>query len=248
MKAIILAGGMGTRLKGVVDDLPKPMAPVGRKPFLEYIIIALAAQGLREIILSVGYRKDVIRSHFEDGTRWGVNIFYSEEDTPLGTGGSVRQALMMSGESHSLILNGDTFNQLDFKEMERHHLSRDCLATIGLRHEDDAGRYGTVRLNEGFEITEFREKSPHDSGYINCGAYIMDTTIVDHMPVGPFSLENDFFPGLIAHGMSGFISHGFFIDIGIPSTYRYISDHCYLLHHDNLGNGKNRTGEERGLS
>jgi len=248
MKAIILAGGKGTRLKSVVDDLPKPMAPVGGKPFLEYIVTALAAQGLREIILSVGYRKDIIRSHFEAGSRWGVNIVYSEEDTPLGTGGSVRQALMMSGESHSLILNGDTFNQLDFEEMERHHLSRDCLATIGLIHENDAGRYGTVRFNEGFDITEFCEKSPHESGYINCGAYIMDKAIVDYMPSGHFSLENDLFPGLIAHGMSGFISHGFFIDIGIPSTYRYISDHYHLLRHDNPGNGETRAGEERSVS
>lgn len=230
MKTIILAGGMGTRLKDVVSDVPKPMAPVGGKPFLEYVISMLAAQDLRDIILSIGYRKDAIRSHFEDGAKWRVNIVYSEEETPLGTGGSVREALKIAGESHSLILNGDTFNQVDFGDMEKYHLSKKRLATIGLTGSDDTDRYGLVKINDTFDILEFCEKGDRHGGYINCGVYIMDKAVLDHMPPsGRFSLENDLFPGLIPHGMSGFISGGFFVDIGIPPTYHYINDHYHLL-------------------
>ncbi|MDD3845760.1 MAG: nucleotidyltransferase family protein [Syntrophorhabdaceae bacterium] len=233
MKTIILAGGMGTRLKNVLNNVPKPMAPVRGKPFLEYVILALAAQGFREIMLSIGYRKDVIRSHFGNGSKWGVGIVYSEEDTPLGTGGSVREALRTADEPHSLILNGDTFNQVDFREMEKHHLSHKRLATIGLIASDDTDRYGFVKINAASDILEFCEKSDRHSGYINRGAYIMDRTVLDHMPAsGSFSLENDLFPELVPHGMSGFISRGFFVDIGIPSTYRHINDHHYLLEAD----------------
>jgi len=237
MKVIILAGGMGTRLKNVVNNVPKPMAPVQGKPFLAYVILALAAQGLREIILSVGYRKDTIQSHFGNGSKWGVSIVYSEEDTPLGTGGSVREALKMADESHSLVLNGDTFNQVDFREMEEHHLSGKRLATIGLIDSDDTDRYGFVKMDEASDILEFCEKSDRHSGYINRGIYIMDRTVLDHMPAsGSFSLENDLFPELVPHGMRGFISRGFFVDIGIPSTYHFINDHNYLLETGNADN------------
>jgi len=230
MKIIILAGGMGTRLKNVVNDVPKPMAPVRGKPFLEYVVLALAAQGFREIMLSVGYRKDAIRSYFGDGSSRGVSIVYSEEDTPLGTGGSVREALKMADEPYSLVLNGDTFNQVDFRKMEEHHLSGGRLATIGLLRSDNTDRYGLVTINDASDVLEFCEKSARRSGYINRGVYILDRTVLDHMPVsGGFSLENDLFPHLVPHGMSGFVSRGFFVDIGIPSTYHYINDHHYLL-------------------
>ncbi len=235
MKVIILAGGTGTRLRSIVADVPKPMAPVGGKPFLEYIILALAAQGLNEIILSVGYKNNIIQSHFEDGARWGANILYSKEDAPLGTGGAIREALKVADEPHCLILNGDTFNQLNFLEMEDHHLSKKCLMTVGLKQKKNASRYGTVRINDTHEIVDFYEKSQVGTGYVSCGAYIMDKAILDRMPSGYFSLENELFPDMIGAGICGFVSRGFFIDIGIPSAYSYINDNCYLLTQSNSG-------------
>lgn len=229
MEVIILAGGMGTRLKSVIDDVPKPMAPVGGKPFLEYIIHELALQGLNSIILSVGYKKEIIRSYFGNGSRLGVNIVYSVEEIPLGTGGAVREAMNIADSPHCLILNGDTFSQLDFLEMECFHVSNDCLATIGLMYKKNARRYGSVKINQRYEITDFQDKNKLEAGYVNCGAYIMDKEIINRMPTNRFSLENELLPKLIGSGVLGFITAGAFIDIGIPSAYRYINDHCYLL-------------------
>lgn len=245
MKTIILAGGMGTRLRDVVSDVPKPMAPVGGKPFLEYIILALAAQGLNEIILSVGYKKEIIQSYFEDGSQWRVEIVYSEEDTPLGTGGAIREATKITDSPRYLILNGDTFNQLDFLKMENFHLSKTCMMTVGLIQKLNAGRYGSVKINKRFEITGFFEKSQLKTRYVNRGAYIIENTILDRMPSGRFSLENEFFPIIINTGVCGFISSGFFIDIGIPSTYRYINNHYYLLQQPNKGATTEYTAEAK---
>ncbi|MCX5809859.1 MAG: sugar phosphate nucleotidyltransferase [Proteobacteria bacterium] len=173
MKTIILAGGKGTRLRDIVADVPKPMAPVGGKPFLEYIILALAAQGLREVILSVGYKKDIIRSYFGDGSRLGVNIVYSEEYTSLGTGGAVREALRSTGDRHSLILNGDTFNRFDYLSMEAYHVSTDALLTIALVHKNNVGRYGPGKNGRAKQdLRIFRKGTPgkriHQLRHIYC--------------------------------------------------------------------------------
>jgi D-glycero-alpha-D-manno-heptose 1-phosphate guanylyltransferase len=229
MQTIILAGGMGTRLKKTVSDVPKPMAPVGGKPFLEYIIADLAAQGLGDIMLSVGYGREVIKSYFEDGSRWKVRIAYSEETTPLGTGGALAHALEAAGGGDCLVLNGDTFNKMSFRDIIDFHNSKDALMTMGLTRVDNADRYGSVELADSGEIVGFLEKPSRDRGYINRGVYVTSGAILPGMPPGPFSLEKDFFPGLIGLKFYGFPTDGFFTDIGIPSTYRYMDEHAYLL-------------------
>ena len=229
MKTIILAGGKGTRLRSVVADVPKPMAPVDKRPFLEYVILALAAQGLREIVLSVGHRKDVIRSYFRNGSRLGVDISYCEEDRPLGTGGAVREAIRATGGSRFLILNGDTFNRFDYLSMEANHVSTKALVTIALILKNNTGRYGLVTMDGRNRVCGFTEKEHQGKGYINCGVYIVDRDIVNGMPDGPFSLERELFPALIGGSMYGYPGRHFFIDIGIPATYRYINHHPALL-------------------
>lgn len=229
MKAIILAGGKGTRLRSVVSDVPKPMAPVDKRPFLEYVIGSLAAQGMREIILSVGHQKEIIRSHFRDGSRLGVHISYSEEDSPLGTGGAIREAIRGTAGSRFLILNGDTFNRLDHVSMEAFHLSTGALLTIALVMKRNAGRYGLVTMDEHRRIIGFSEKACPGGGYINCGVYMAERAIVDLMPEGAFSLEKDLFPSLTGGAVYGYPGRHFFIDIGIPATYRYIDHHPALL-------------------
>jgi len=229
MKVIILAGGMGTRLRNIVSDVPKPMAPVAGKPFMEYIILALAAQGFREIIACVGYKKEIIQSYFKDGARWGVSIAYSEEDVPLGTGGALREALKMVNMGDCMVLNGDTFNRLQFQDMINFHTSRNAFLTIGLMNRRNVQRYGSVKTSGSGEITGFLEKNVHGSGYINRGVYIVSQAVLNRMPADAFSLESDLFPGLIGFGFFGFRTEGFFVDIGIPSTYRYINTHASLL-------------------
>ncbi len=226
---IILAGGMGTRLKGIVDNVPKPMADVSGKPFLEYIIRLYAGQGFRKIILSVGYKKEVIREFFGDGSRFGVNVAYSEEDSPLGTGGAVRRALDMVDGPRFTVVNGDTFNHLDLRAMEGFHNLTEAAVTLGLVYKKNTARYGFIRKDRRGAITGFAEKDGNKSGYINCGVYMMEKNACDGMPAGPFSLETDFFPKLVGKGLYGFASKGFFIDIGIAATYRYINRHADFL-------------------
>lgn len=229
VKSILLAGGLGTRLKGVIGDAPKPMAPVKDRPFLEYIINFIASQGMSDIMISVGHKHEVIEDHFGDGSSFGVNISYCREMSPLGTGGAIREAMKLADSSHCLILNGDTFNAIDFKEMNQFHLSQGNILTMGLIFVDNAGRYGSVGMDGTGRITGFHEKKGAGPGYINCGAYIAHRGLLDRMPDGRFSFETDLLPHILDLGISGFVSRGFFIDIGIPETYRYINEHAHIL-------------------
>ncbi|MHB8110362.1 MAG: nucleotidyltransferase family protein [Syntrophorhabdaceae bacterium] len=230
MKTIILAGGKGTRLKDLVSDVPKPMAPVARKPFLEYIVSSLKNQGLDEIIMSIGYKGDMIEAYFGDGSRFGTHIYYCRENVPLGTGGAIREALKFADASHCLVLNGDTYNRINFRDMETFHLSSALLMTIGLRVEDDAGRYGSVDIDGSGTVKGFHEKNNTGPGYVNCGAYIINRSVIDLCPEnGKFSFEIDLLPHITGDRLKAFISEGFFVDIGIPETYRYINDHAHML-------------------
>lgn len=229
VKCILLAGGMGTRLKDVVADVPKPMAPVRDKPFLEYIINFIVSQGMRDIIISVGHMAGVIEGYFGDGSSFGARISYCREESPLGTGGAIREAMKMADCSRCFVLNGDTFNDVDLREMERFHLSRGNIVTMGLIFVDNAGRYGSVGTDGENRITGLHEKKGTGPGYINCGIYIIEKGLVDRMPGGRFSFEADLLPGILDIGIRGFVSRGFFIDIGIPETYRYINEHAYIL-------------------
>jgi D-glycero-alpha-D-manno-heptose 1-phosphate guanylyltransferase len=230
MKAIILAGGLGTRLRHVVSDLPKPMVPVAGKPFLEYVVRLLAKQRIDEIILSVGYKREVIKSYFGNGARLGVNISYCEEETPLGTGGAVRKAMSVVDSNYFLIINGDTFNRVDFRLMESFHVSTGSLLTVALIRKKNTDRYGLARINDRNEIVEFIEKGHRASGYINCGIYIVNKQVMDYLPMGSFSFEQELFPELVGKGLYGYHARHFFIDIGIASSYRFINRHPALLY------------------
>jgi D-glycero-alpha-D-manno-heptose 1-phosphate guanylyltransferase len=228
-KAIILAGGLGTRLRDTVRDVPKPMAPVAGKPFLEYLINSLALQGYKDVILSVGYKWETIRGYFGDGDAFDVRLRYCVEDTPLGTGGALREALESGEASRFIVFNGDTFNRLDYRDMEAHHTSKKALFTVGLVYKRNAGRYGLVHVDEEGRILRFSEKTSSGCGYINSGVYIMDKAILDLMPCGHFSLEADLFPKLVGNAFYGYPDRHFFVDIGVVSTYRYVNRHPSLF-------------------
>ena len=217
MEAIILAGGFGTRLQHVVADVPKPMAPVAGRPFLEYVLDDLADKGASRVILAVGYRQEVIRGHFGGAYR-GMALVYSSEDTPLFTGGAIRQALSLCREERAVIVNGDTFFDVNLPGMLRFAEETDAPLVIATRHMVNFERYGVV-LSENGRVTAFEEKRPREEGDINGGIYVVKRTLLDAMPQ-KFSFERDFMERFVSEmPMYVYPSGGYFIDIGVPEDY-----------------------------
>ena len=218
MKAVVLAGGFGTRLKEAVPDLPKPMARVAGRPFLEYVLDRLACAGINSVTLSVGYRSDVIIQHFGNKYR-NVNINYAVENEPLGTGGAI--ALALRGEKDTaLVLNGDTFLDINYDKLIKWYSQKPVAVSVVLKEVSDAGRYGTVVVSDD-RITEFAEKRIAGPGLINAGVYILRPEVFDLYGLsGKFSFETDV---LQAHcrelSPRAFLTTAYFIDIGLPGDY-----------------------------
>ncbi|MDP3881858.1 MAG: sugar phosphate nucleotidyltransferase [Nanoarchaeota archaeon] len=223
MKAIILAGGFGNRLHGELKDVPKPMAPVLGKPFLEHQFLFLKEQGITEIILAVHHMSDKIKSYFGSGLRWALDVTYSEEDSPLGTGGALKKAQKYLNETF-LVLNGDSYCQVDIKEMLEFHKRNKGLITASLTKTNEPEHYGKVEVSAD-KIVNFIEKNPNLAGkeeLINAGVYIVEPEVLNYIEVDKnISLEKDLFPRLVNEGLlSGFIHEGYFIDISRPETYK----------------------------
>lgn len=216
MEAVVLAGGFGARLKDVLHGVPKPMAPVAGRPFLEILLNHLAKAGCSRAILSVGYLHNVIQDHF--GATWrGMSLVYAVESSPLGTGGAIRAALLSAREDDVLVLNGDTFLDADFAAMLRFHAAHNAQVTIAVTHQPEIARYGGVVL-DGDRIAGFEEKGSAGPGWINAGAY----AISRGFPWPPhlqekFSLERDLLaPDIGRLRPAAYKVDGFFLDIGIP--------------------------------
>ena len=219
MKAIILAGGEGIRLRGIINDVPKPMASIANKPFLEYLILQVSKWNIKDIVLSVGYKKETIKSYFTTGDKWGVKILYSEEDEPLGTGGAIREAAKLIDDEDFIVMNGDSFLDIDFNQLITFHKSKRAITTIGLVHVDNTSRYGKVKINDKGEVIRFVEKSVCNNGFVNGGVYIFNSEVINGIPPGKVSLESEVFLNLIKKGLYGMIVSGFFVDMGVPKDY-----------------------------
>ena len=216
MEAIILAGGLGKRLKNKIEGLPKSMAPVAGRPFLEILLNQLARSGCTRVILSVGHLHHVIQSHF--GTAWrGIGIDYSIESAPLGTGGAIRASLAYATEENVLILNGDTYLQADYAGMMDFHVGLSAQMTIAVTHQPDVARYGGVILQQDC-IAGFEEKGRTGPGWINAGAYLLSRHIAWPTSLAEkFSFETDFLaPEIRRLRPAAFKVDGFFLDIGVP--------------------------------
>jgi D-glycero-alpha-D-manno-heptose 1-phosphate guanylyltransferase len=220
MDAVILAGGFGTRLKTVLRDIPKPMAPVRGKPFLSYILRYLSRFDIATAILCTGYLHEAIEGYF-NGSFQGMPLFYSRETEPLGTGGALKKALFNVKGDHCVVLNGDSFFGIPLAELINAHFEYGSDFTIALKRMTDFERYGAVKL-QGSRIVAFEEKSFRKEGVINGGVYVVRTSaIMDADLPGKFSLEKDF----LERNLSGLQVHGkifeeYFIDIGVPKDYR----------------------------
>lgn len=218
MEAIILAGGFGTRLRHVVSDIPKPMAPVCDRPFLEYILNYLQQNGIIRVVLATGYKHEAIESHFGASYK-NMELIYSVEDTPLFTGGAIKKALKSCNESSVYVINGDTFFDVDLETMYQFHIAQCSDLTIAMKHMERFERYGTLEL-DGDRITGFREKQKTTGGYINGGIYLMRRDLLEQIAEEKFSFESDFMEKKVNElSFVAFESKGYFIDIGVPEDY-----------------------------
>ncbi|MDR1763306.1 MAG: HAD-IIIA family hydrolase, partial [Dysgonamonadaceae bacterium] len=223
MEAVILAGGMGTRLRSVVADVPNCMASVAGKPFLEYLVDSLQNAGFDHIILSLGYKHEAVEEWVEaqrsEGAKEQMRISFVVESEPLGTGGAVKFALQKASENEVFILNGDTFLDLDYAAMLAFHRQSGATATLALKKMQNFERYGRVEIDNQNRIVRFAEKQHCIEGLINAGVYVINRDVLTALPE-KFSIEKDFFEKNVETGsLSGFQTDGYFIDIGIPEDY-----------------------------
>ncbi|HXF67609.1 MAG TPA: nucleotidyltransferase family protein [Burkholderiales bacterium] len=224
MEAIVLAGGLGTRLRSAVPELPKPMAPVAGRPFLEYLLDYWIGQGVTRFILSVGYRQQALREHFGGAYR-AAGIAYAGEEQPLGTGGGLRLACgLLAGPGPFLVLNGDTYFEVPLEQLVRFHRAHRAEATLALFRSPQHGRYGAVRLGEQGEILCLESAGGKAGGLANGGVYLMERGLPEGGPWHPgsaLSLEDDILPHALAGGrrICGMVCAGRFLDIGLPEDY-----------------------------
>lgn len=221
MEVIILAGGLGTRLRSVVSEVPKCMAPVNGKPFLYYLLSALSQYPVGKVVLSVGYKRECIMDWVQEHRReFPCEIDFAVEATPLGTGGGIRLAMEKCTSDAVCIMNGDTFFDVDLEQMKKAHEKKGQLLTMAVKHLKDFDRYGTVSFDKRGIVTGFNEKRFCEDGYINAGVYMVsDRTLLKDMPER-FSFETEFLQPKVVEGrIQGYISDGYFIDIGVPEDY-----------------------------
>jgi D-glycero-alpha-D-manno-heptose 1-phosphate guanylyltransferase len=225
-EAVILAGGFGTRLSSVISDMPKVMAPVNGRPFLDYQLAYLAFSGIKRVIMAVGYKHEMIMQHY--GDRFGnIRIEYSIEQEPLGTGGAVKQAFKITQNSPVLVLNGDTFFEIDLSKFHDFYRRRDAKIIMAIREVDDVGRFGAVEVEWDGQITRFHEKSDmRDKGKINGGIYLIDKNFFLNLDLpNKFSLEKDFFEKVYKQqNIYAMTCRRYFIDIGVPDEYARTKD------------------------
>jgi mannose-1-phosphate guanylyltransferase len=233
MKAIILVGGEGTRLRPLTYSVVKPMVPVANRPFIEHVIRKLAMHGIDEIVLAMGYKPDSIYAYFKDGRGLDVKLTYSLEEKPLGTAGAIKNA---GGhvDSTFFVLNGDCFSDIDYSAMLGQHVSNKAMATIALTHVDDPTRFGVVETDAGGRVLRFIEKPAWEdvsSHWINAGVYILEPEVLDYIPDDKFyMIEKGVFPGMLERGdpFYAYHNHAYWIDMGTPEQYHRVNSDLLL--------------------
>jgi D-glycero-alpha-D-manno-heptose 1-phosphate guanylyltransferase len=217
----ILCGGLGSRLKSTVNDLPKAMAPIFGRPFLYYLFEWLIKNGAHEVVLCTGYRGDQIKRHFAE--QFGrLRLTYSHEEEPLGTGGAIRKALSKIDTNDVLVVNGDTYCQTNLSDFISWHKKGGFNTSILLAYTPEVERYGSVEIDNDGYVIEFQEKSKRRGvGLVNAGIYYMSRSTIEEMPEDEnFSLEFQVLPNLIGKGLGGYKIDTPFLDIGTPSSYK----------------------------
>ncbi len=219
-QAIILAGGLGTRLQKIVSDLPKPMADINGTPFLQYIFNYLKKYNIKKVILSVGYKHEKIIEYF--GNKYNnITIEYAIESDPLGTGGAIKFAINKINQDNFFLINGDTFFDVNLKKISDFYFKNNADILLSLKPLTNFDRYGAVEIDNDYNIIKFNEKKYQKQGLINGGVYIINKKIFDKTNKTKFSFEKDIMEKYLNNiKMIGFISDTYFIDIGIPEDYK----------------------------
>lgn len=222
MEVIILAGGLGTRLKSVVNDVPKVMALVNNKPFLEYILDDLSNYDVDKIILAVGYKKEIIQQYFGNKYK-GIEIVYSEEDKPLGTGGAIKNVLSLVENDEAIVMNGDIYTKINYNDLFECYKRKKANLMLVIKHMNNFDRYGSIELKDD-KIIKFREKEPVESGFMSVGCYIFNKNLLNGFKSdSKFSIENDFFSKYVIDNKIDYYYYSdIFVDIGIPEDYNLI--------------------------
>lgn len=222
--AAILVGGKGTRLRSLISDVPKPLAPVGGEPFLFLILRQLASVGIKRVVLLTGYLHEKVVAACQDGQQFGLEILYSQEHEPLGTAGAILQARpFLEDYPDFILMNGDTILDCSLDAFLRFPMVPNWMGLIGAMQPKETARFGSLDLDpETQTINAFREKDQHSTGIVNAGIYRLSKSIFDMIPAGQFcSLETDIFPSIIKNkmGLRAFLLNGEFVDIGVPESY-----------------------------
>jgi D-glycero-alpha-D-manno-heptose 1-phosphate guanylyltransferase len=225
IKALVLAGGLGTRLRSVVSNVPKSLAEINGQPFLKYLLEHIfAAHIVDEIILAVGYKGEMIIDAIGNSYK-GIKISYATEETPLGTGGAIKNALSeRHGAEHFFIFNGDTFANLNLTDFLHYHLAQQADITIASLEMKEFDRYGSISLDSDGRIIKFNEKKHLDVGLISCGIYLISQNFIFthllNIKLESFSIEKDVFEKVTSSTLvKAFVSNHYFIDIGVPEDY-----------------------------
>lgn len=227
-EAIILAGGLGTRLRNIIGEFPKPMAEINGKPFLYYLINFLIKNEIKRIIFAVSYKKEIIIEYLKDKFQ-DIEIIFSIEKEPLGTGGAIKQALEFVQGDNVFVFNGDTYFDIELKEMLDFHKNKNSDITIGLKYLENIDRYGTVKVDNDLRIIKFEEKKLNNKGLINGGIYLINLykmrNFFKDFKNKSFSFEKDILESYINYFLIyGIIFDSFFIDIGVKEDYERAQD------------------------
>ena len=241
---VLLVGGLGTRLRAVLPSTPKPLAFVGNIAFLQLLVLQLRAQGMRRLVMCAGYLADQIEAQLGDGSKWNAEIEYSKETRPLGTAGAVKFAeRYLEQASEFLVMNGDSFLEMDLRQLLHFHREHGGLISMAVRRVPNAARYGTVHLDTRNRITGFAEKAGAEApGMVNGGVYVFSRSVLQYIPDGPASLEKEIFPRLLSQGMYATEQDGMFIDIGTPEDYARAQELWRAL--ENAARGKRNNGDD----
>lgn len=218
---VILCGGLGTRLRGIINDRPKVMAEIKGRPFLDILIDHISNYKFRRFILCVGYMKEFVKEYYEKKNK-GLTILFSEEKEPLGTAGAIKNAEPLIKSNPFLVMNGDSFCDINLKSFLDFHIEKKASTSIALVPPEKDADYGVVALDNNRRIVSFNEKARTDNnGFINTGIYFFGREILKLIPPNmSYSLEYDLFPNILDKGVYGYIAREKLIDIGTPERYR----------------------------
>lgn len=226
MKTMILAAGLGTRLRPLTETIAKPMIPVVNKPVMEHVIELLARQGFNNLYANVHYRADDVINHFGNGSRWNVDLKYSREDTLAGTAGGLKRLESFFRDGTFVVFSSDLLTDIDLGPLIAFHKERRALATIALTRVEEPSNYGVVKLDGSGRITAFQEKPSNDEAVSNlasCGIYIFEPEILDYIPAEEFyDFGTDLFPQLFVAGLPlyGYEHDNYWLDIGRLDNYQ----------------------------